>query len=342
MAGESEPVLIWGAGAIGGTIGAFLTRAGFDVTLVDAVAGHVDAMNAKGLTITGPIDAFTIPVRAVTPDRVRGTWRCVLLCVKGQDTRTATGMIKPHLAADGYVASIQNGLNEAAIAAIVGPQRTIGAFINFDADYHGPGEIHFAGRSSVVVGEIDGVMRPRVRELAAMLQRFEPDAIATGNIQGFLWSKLAYLSLLWANVLVEAELPEVFGSTTYRPLLTGLTREVIRIAERRGIALEAFDPFDPRGFVSGATAADTERGFERLVENRVKSAKKHSGMWRDIAVRKRKTEADTLLVPMLEAAQAEGIATPLNSAMLSMVRELESGTRRQGWNNFDELAALMR
>jgi len=341
MSSENEAVLIWGAGAIGGTIGAFLTRADLAVTLVDTVTPHVDAMNANGLTITGPVDAFTTPVRAVTPDRVAGTWRCVLLCVKGQDTRTATRMIEPHLCADGYVASIQNGLNEAAIAAIVGPARTMGAFINFDADYHGPGEIHFGGRSSVVVGEIDGVMSQRAQALAAVLQRFEPDAIATANIQGFLWSKLGYLSLLWANVLVEAELSEVFGSRTYRPLLTELTREVIRIAERRGIALQAFDPFDPGGFVSGATTADAGRVFDRLVENRVKSAKKHSGMWRDIAVRKRKTEADTLLVPMLEAAQAEGIATPLNSAMLAMVRELESGTRRQGWSNFDELAALM-
>ena len=164
------------------------------------------------------------------------------------------------------------------------------------------------------------------------------DAIATANIHGFLWSKLAYLSLLWANVLVKAELPEVFDSKPYRPLLTELTREVIRVAGRRGIALEPFDPFDPGGFADGAPATDLDRAFDKLVDNRRASAKKHSGMWRDIAVRKRKTEADTLLVPMLEAAQAAGIATPLNTRMLAMVRELESGTRRQGWHNFDELS----
>lgn len=341
MPSENDAVLIWGAGAIGGTIGAFLSRAGVDVTLVDTVAEHVAAMNANGLRITGPVDTFTTPVTAMTPVEVAGHYRRVLLCVKGQDTAAATQMLKPHLADSGYVASIQNGLNENIIAGIVGAPRTLGAFINFGADYHGPGEILYGGRSSVVVGEIDSVMSPRTRELAAMLQRFEPHAIATDNIWGFLWSKLAYCSLLWANALVEAELSEVFGSREYRPMLAEMTREVIRIAEQRGTALEPFNPFDPSGFVSGASAADADRVFENLHAQRLKSAKKHSGMWRDIAVRKRRTEADTLLVPVLEAARAEGIATPLNNRMLTMIRELEQNRRVQGWENFDELNALM-
>ena len=72
-------------------------------------------------------------------------------------------MLEPHLAADGFVLSAQNGLNELAIAEQVGAERTMGCFVNFGADWHGPGQILFGNRSAVVVGEIDGTIRERTR-----------------------------------------------------------------------------------------------------------------------------------------------------------------------------------
>ena len=88
----NDPILIWGAGAIGGTIGAFLSRAGFPVLLVDAVSAHVEAMHTKGLTIRGPVDAFTATVEATIPAQLSGVYQRILLCVKGQDTRAALDM----------------------------------------------------------------------------------------------------------------------------------------------------------------------------------------------------------------------------------------------------------
>ncbi len=61
-------ITIVGAGAIGGTTGAFLARAGEDVLFVDVVQEHVDAINRRGLTITGR-DEFTVQVPAITPRR---------------------------------------------------------------------------------------------------------------------------------------------------------------------------------------------------------------------------------------------------------------------------------
>ena len=69
--------LIWGAGAIGGTIGAYLVRSGHDITLVDVVSEHVDAINEQGLTIEGPIDTFTVNIPAFTPDALTGTFHDV-------------------------------------------------------------------------------------------------------------------------------------------------------------------------------------------------------------------------------------------------------------------------
>lgn len=203
------------------------------------------------------------------------------------------------------------------IAELIGPERTIGAFINFGSDYLGPGEIVFGGRSNVVMGELNGHMTARVQDLCSVLQHFESNAVVTSNIWGYLWSKLAYCSLLFANALVNAQLDEVVAAERYQPVHAELGREVIRIAEAKNIALEPFNPFDPNGFTRGADEAATKRAFDLIIEQRKHTAKKHSGMWRDIAVRKRRTELDTLLLPVVSAAKQHQLQTPLNDRLIN-------------------------
>lgn len=336
-----SPILIWGAGAIGGAIGAFLARAGKDVLFVDRAADHVAAINETGIRITGPVAEFTTPARAALPEDVEGTFDTVFLCVKGQDTVGAVKALKPHLAADGCVVSVQNGLNETTIAEMIGAERTIGAFINFGADYHGPGHIFYGGRSAVVIGEIDGTITPRSERLHGLLKIFEEDAILTDNIWGYLWSKMGYISLLFATALVDATIDEVIASKTHQPLHTALAREVISVAEAKGLKLHGFDPFEPQGFTSDASPEATQAAFDKMIDYRNRSEKKYSGMWRDIAVRKRKTEVNYLLVPFVREAEALGVPTPLNSRMIELVYDIEEGRRQQSWDTLDALKAEM-
>ena len=107
-------ILVWGAGAIGGTVGAYLVRAGHAVTFVDVESAHVHAIAdaAHGLAITGPINQFTVCAPASTPERLTGRFERVLLCVKAQHTGAAVRALAPHLAENGYVASLQNGARE--------------------------------------------------------------------------------------------------------------------------------------------------------------------------------------------------------------------------------------
>ena len=131
-------LVIWGAGAIGGTIGASLIKAGVRVLFVDQAADHVSAMNEGGLSITGPIHELTVPAAAVTPEQMSGSHRVIMLATKSQHTRQAARQLAPFLAPDGFVVSAQNGLNELEIARVVGQERTVGAFVNFGPDYLEP------------------------------------------------------------------------------------------------------------------------------------------------------------------------------------------------------------
>ena len=336
--GVSDTLLIWGAGAIGGTIGAYLARAGHDVLLVDQVAEHVTAMRERGLAIEGPIDTFTQPVAAATATELAGRFRRVLLCVKAQHTEAASRQLAPHLAEDGYVASFQNGLNEFVIGRVLGLQRVVGAFINFGADYLEPGRILYGGRGACVLGELDGTITPRVQALCATLRDFDADATVTDNIQGFLWGKLGYGALLFATALTDDSIADVLDDAQSRPVLTRLAREVMQVAAARRMRPEGFNGFDPEAFMAAGDAAAVDRSMAAMVAHNRKSAKSHSGIWRDLAVRKRKTEAEAQLGPIIDEARACGIAIPCTARLLAMVREIENGKRPLDRANLTELA----
>ena len=86
-------------------------------------------------------------------------------------------------------------------------------------------------------------------------------------------------------------------------------------------------------------ASATRAAFDKMVDYRHRSEKRHSGMWRDIAVRKRKTEVNQLLVPMAEEADAQGVPVPLNKRMIELVYDIEEGRRPQSWDNLKVLEA---
>lgn len=334
--------LIWGAGAIGGTLGAYLARAGGEVTLVDTVVEHVDAIARNGLRVTGPIGDFTVRVPAFTPHTLVGAWDEIILATKAHHTAVAVRALLPHLTAGGYVVSAQNGLNELEIAGVVGAARTVGAFVNFGADYLEPGVIHHAGHGAVVVGEIDGRITPRVAAIRDAWRHFDPRAIVTPNIWGYLWGKEAYGAMLFATALTNESIADALAMPAYRPLYIALAREILAVAAARAVGPEAFDGFDPAAYLTTAPAGAAERSLDALVAHNRRSAKSHTGIWRDLAVRRRPTEVDAQLGIVVTLGVQAGVPTPLTAHLVALVHEIERGERPQSLDTLDELAALSR
>jgi 2-dehydropantoate 2-reductase len=330
-------VVVWGAGAMGGCIGASLIRAGRRVLFVDNDEAHAAAIREHGLRITGPVERYTVQAYAAHPDWVDPGLKTVLLAVKAHHTEPALDSLAPLLADDGLIVSVQNGLNERVIAERVGAARTIGCFVNFGADVTEPGVIARGNRGAVVVGELDGSDTPRIQAVHELFRIFEPDAILTDNIWGYLWGKLAYGALLFATALTDASIADVLASEPHRPVLMELGREVMRVADARAVRPEAFDGFDPGAFAPGALEAATIRSLDDLVSFNRGSAKSHSGVWRDLAIRKRKTEVDAQIAPIVELGEEVGIATPLVRQLVTLVHDVEQGRRPQAWETFEAL-----
>jgi 2-dehydropantoate 2-reductase len=333
----SEPILIWGAGAIGGTLGAYWARAGVQVLLVDVVAEHVRACRTTGLELSGPVEAFKVTVPAVEPHELRGTYRRIVLAVKAPATEAALAQLAPHLAPDGFVLSAQNGLNEIAIAEKLGAERTMGCFVNFGSDWHGPGQILFGNRSAVVVGEIDGSIRARTREMHALLAIFEPDAVLTDNIWGYLWGKLAYGAMLFATALTDDSMTENFADPRRFAVFDALGREVVAVAQARSIKPVGFKEFEPLAFASGANEQTARAAIARLADYTSHGAKTHSGIWRDLAVRKRKTEVDPQIGIIGKLGREAGVATPALDRLTALIHDIEDGRRPLAFETFREL-----
>jgi len=334
-------ILIWGAGAIGGVLGAYWARAGQPVTMVDIVADHVIACRTEGLKIEGPVEEFTQVVDSVLPEDLAGTYSCVVLAVKAQATEAAVASILPHLREDGFILSAQNGLNEKMIADLAGAHRTMGAFVNYGADWIEPGRILFGNRGAVVVGEIDNVIRERTESMHKLLQIFEPNAVLTDDIWGYLWGKMGYGAMLFATALTSDSMTANFADLERGPALMGLAREVMRTAVAEGVTPKPFNGFEPKAFMPEAADISALKSLADLADFNSKTAKTHTGIYRDLAVRKRKTEVDQQLGVIVEIAAGHGIDTPLLRRLIELIHDIEEGRRDMSVSTFHELKSVM-
>ena len=305
---------IIGAGAIGGTIGAHLIRDGHDILFCDTDAAHVEAINQRGLTICGPVENFTVQARAVLPAGLPASLPRAAVAVKSHHTAAAAELLRGRLDPGGCVVSFQNGLNVDALAAVVGPGRVIASFVNFGADLLEPGQIMQGNIGTFRVGEPGGGLSERVLELADAL----PYAQATGNIMGFLWGKEAYGAMLWAGAVSDLSIADSLDDPKWRPLMLAIAREVLAQAPVRP---EGFDGFEPD---------DLEGSLARLVTFNRESAKSHSGIYRDLMVRKRKTEVD---------GQLGDLRGPLTFLTAELIRAIERGERTCEVANLELLAS---
>ncbi len=337
----NEPVLIWGAGAIGGILGAYWARAGIPVLMVDIVSDHVTACATKGLSIEGPVEEFTQVVPCVTPEELIGTYSRIVLAVKAQATSAALAQLMPHLAPNGFVLSAQNGLNERVIAQHIGAERTMGAFVNYGADWIGPGRILFGNRGAVVVGEIDGTIQARTREMFDLLQVFEPNAVLSDDIWAYLWGKLGYGAMLFATALTPDSMSENFADPARGPALIGLAREVMQTAVAESVNPKPFNGFEPSAFMPGASEAAAFQSIADLAEFNSKTAKTHTGIYRDLAVRKRKTEVDPQIGAVAEIATGHGITAPLLHRLVELIHDIEESRREMSRDTFHELTKVL-
>lgn len=342
MSGETAidlravPITIVGAGAIGGTVGAFLHDAGYNVTLVDIDAAHVRAINERGLRISGIRGDRLFRVPAVQRDDLRGPLGVTFLCVKGHFTEGAIRDLAPLLAPDGFVLSLQNGLNEAIIARYIGEERTVGAFIHFGCDLMEPGWLRLGSEETIRIGELHGRVTPRAEALRDALANVMPAEVTT-NIWGYLWGKLVYGAMAFAASCVDAPVPAIVDDPLGRLVCRAAAQEAYLVASAQASQLEYIGGFNPNAFAPGANEA-ADAALDAVADPMRGAEKQHMGIWRDLAVKRRQTEVDMQTAVIVATGREQGIPTPVNDAVLDTIKAIEAGQLGMEWANFERIA----
>ena len=182
---------IYGAGSLGTVLGAYITKNGGEIDLINRNKAHVEALNTKGATIKGTVD-MNVPVKALTPDEMEGKYDVILLMTKQLFNTEVVTKLKDHLTDNGVIVTLQNGLPEPGIAEIVGANRTMGCTVEWGAALGEPGVCTLTSEPdslSFHMGKMDGISDAQFKMVKDLLELMCP-VHEEDNLIGARWSKL--------------------------------------------------------------------------------------------------------------------------------------------------------
>jgi 2-dehydropantoate 2-reductase len=292
-------IAVMGAGAVGCYYGGLLARAGNDVVLIGRPQ-HVEAVERQGLRLETKTFDERIRISASTEaSAVRGA-QLVLFCVKSNDTESGAAAIKPHLAADAVVLSLQNGVENAEQLRTLLPQEVAAAVVYVGTEMAGPGHVRHHGRGELVIQPSKA--SPDVAR--ALIAAGVPTDISD-NVRGALWAKLitncAYNALSAITQLPYGRLVKGEGVTV---VLRDLVAECVAVAKADGVTIPG----------------DVDAAVRKIAET---VPGQYSSTAQDLS-RGKRSEIDHLNGFIVRRGEALGIATPANRLLYAIVRLIEN------------------
>ncbi|MGZ8452001.1 MAG: ketopantoate reductase family protein [Candidatus Binatia bacterium] len=336
-----QRMIVIGTGPIGGIIGGRLARAGTDITFVDIDQEHVSAIREKGLYVDVPDGPFKVKAKILYPNELHeigGKFDIGFIAVRSNYTADALNTVLPHLAPDGLLVSMQNGINPPLLQEKVGADRTLGMAIRMGCRKIGPGHVQTDIRGHLYLGHLHGKTTPRLEELHKTLNAVMETDISD-NILGVLWSKLTYTCLGYYGSLADASLATTCTTDADRRALADFFAEIVAVGEALGvrwIKLAEYYPadFHPRNSADKRLAAVNDFAKTWKPEDR-------KGPLRYVQ-KKIRTEVDFTLAYVVREGEKLGMKMPLCSKLLEIFRELEAGKRQFGQHNYNQLVATGR
>lgn len=335
-------ICVLAPGGIGAPIGGLLTKAGHDVALIDPWVEHVEAMKQNGLRITigttqAPEGEVVVPVRAYHLYEVaalRPTFDIVFLTCKSYDTDWLTEFIRPYLATDAVVVSVQNSINEERIAPVIGDARVAGCVLTGGGELLGPGHV-WRNRSMqhhyYTIGTLGGWLSPEVEDVVGVL-RDAGRTTTTTNLLGAKWSKLVLNSMGSAlSALAGKRTWQLIDNALFLSLCTRAAKEAMQVGAALGYETEP---------IFGLTAEEWAQAPDEMILDLIRGASSGASegarnMIQQDIERGRQTEVGYLNGLVVRKGREAGVPTPVNEAILAVFPRLEHGELSPALENLD-------
>ncbi|MBN3755652.1 2-dehydropantoate 2-reductase [Paraburkholderia sp. Tr-20389] len=292
-------VAVMGAGAVGCYYGGMLARAGHEVVLIGRPQ-HVEAIERRGLRLeTQSFDEHIRLAASTQASAVQGA-KLVLFCVKSTDTESAALEIKPFLAPDTLVLSLQNGVENADEVRTLVPQEVAAAVVYVATEMAGPGHVRHHGRGELVIEPSKASAEVAQTLIAAGV----PTQISD-NVRGALWAKLilncAYNALSAITQLPYGRLVQGEGVTT---VMRDIVDECLAVAKADGVTI----------------TGDVDKAVRMIAET---MPGQYSSTAQDLS-RGKRSEIDHLNGLIVRRGEALGVVTPSNRLLHTLVKLIES------------------
>lgn len=330
-------ICIYGAGAMGTVLGAFLTQREVPVDLVSRNQAHVDALKEHGAHISGQVD-FGVPVSAMLPDEMHGEYDLIFLMTKQRENKEIVSFLKHFLGVTGVICTMQNGLPERSVADVIGADRTYGCAVVWGANMVNAGEAELTSDPSAMSFSVGAFGNgERTEEIADILSRVGTVHIQN-NLIGARWAKLlTNASFSGLSVVTGKTFGEIAKNVKSRRIAQKIIKEGIDVARVAGIKIESLQGHDI------ARIFDYHNPIKKLISFLLLPvAMKHhaglvSGMLLDLQ-RGRKTEIDFITGIVCRYGREYGVETPTADAVVELVHGIENGLYEICMENLDFIA----
>ena len=337
-----ERIAVLGVGAIGSIIGGYIANSGRDIDLIDMWPENVNTINRDGLTVSTLDGDFVANAEALHIGDVASKNPCydlVFLCVKSYDTEWCVRFAQDYLKPTGVIVSAQNGINDETIASMIGYSRAIGCVVTLGADLRDAGHVTRTSalhRPAFTVGELNGMVTDRVKELASILGSVGPVS-PTSNLWGARWSKLTVNAM--SNPV--AGLTGLGSSEIRLNLKTAnasirIAIESVKVGQELGLEIDEINGMPAQLF------ADPDKSELEDIKFNLRESTKGLGdgrpsLLQDI-LKSRRTEVDFLNGYIRDKGDEINIDTPVNESIVHLIHEVETGNLVPSIDNIDHLA----
>ena len=328
---------IYGAGSLGTVMGAYLTRSGVPVDLINRNKAHVEALKANGAHVTGTID-LTVPVTALLPEEMSGTYDIIFLMTKQLNNRETVAFLKDYLAEDGLVVTLQNGIPEDGIAEIIGADRTVGCTVEWGATMTAPGESRLTSEPdslSFHMGGMPGIPESSLEKVRSILEKMCPVEIEP-NLPGARWSKLLInAAFSGLGTVMGGTFGDVTGDPAGRELAIRCMKEVIDVGRAAGVTFAPVQGKDIVRLFYWTNPVKKAAAKLLLPVAMKKHAAIEPSMLQDLKKGK-PCEVDAINGVVCDRGRKKGIPTPVNSRIVSLIHEIQEGKRKPSGENLKD------
>lgn len=325
---------IYGAGSLGTILGAYITKNGGKIELINRNKAHVEALQKSGAKVTGTVN-FSQPVKAYTPAEMSGTYDIIFLMTKQQQNSEVVNYIKDFLAPDGVVVTLQNGIPEIEIGEIVGEERVLGCTVAWGATMKGPGVCELTSAPDSLtfsLGSLQPTPHPHLNTVKALLELMGPTEIDK-NFIGSRWSKLLINSAFSGmSAVLGCTFGEAAGNKASRRIVQALIKECIDVCAAGNIKIEPVQGKDIVKLLDYKNCIKKAFSFFIIPIAIRKHAKLKASMLQDIEIGK-KTEVDAINGVVGIYGRKVGVPTPMNDTVVDIIHRIENNELAASFDN---------